>query len=70
MSQDGVSDHSTFTLEQLCRALAAHALLSGHPELLQTFMAPETAETTAEIIHRFALGEPMARPRPKSEEQF
>lgn len=51
-----------FTLQQLCRALAAHALLSTHPDLLQTFLAPETAEITAEIIYRFAMGEQMARP--------
>jgi hypothetical protein len=50
------------TLEQLCRALAAHALMSAHPHLLHEFMAPETIEQTAQYIHRFALGEPLARP--------
>jgi hypothetical protein len=31
------------TLEQFCRALAAHLLLGSHPGLLQSVMAPDTA---------------------------
>jgi hypothetical protein len=54
-----------FTLEQLCRALAAHCLLSSHPGLLHEFLAPETAESTAQFILRFALGEDLERPSPK-----
>jgi len=53
--------NGAMTLEQFCRVLAAHLLLGSHPELLHSVMAPETAERTAEIIHRFALGEQMAR---------
>jgi len=52
------------TLEQFCRALAAHLLLAAHPDLLHSVMAPETAERTAEFIHRFALGEELERPNP------
>jgi hypothetical protein len=55
-------DDASFTLEQLCRALAAHCLLTAHPGLLHEFLAPETAERTAQFILRFALGEPLRRP--------
>ena len=53
-----------FTLEQLCRALAVHALLTSHPTALYEFFAPETGEQTAQFIHQFALGEPVDRPPP------
>jgi hypothetical protein len=56
-----------FTLEQLCRALAAHCLLTAHPSLLHEFLAPETAEKTAQFILRFALGEPLERPSLKAD---
>lgn len=54
----------SITLEQLSRALAAHALLTAHPHLMHEFMAPETAEKTANFIHAFALGERVNRPKP------
>lgn len=57
------SGDQPFTLEQLCRALAAHCLLSAHPNMLHEFLAPETAENTAQFILRFALGEPLNRPK-------
>ena len=38
------------TLEQLCRALAAHVLMSAHPHLLHDFMAPETAQLRGECL--------------------
>jgi hypothetical protein len=57
-----------FTLEQLRRALAAHCLLSSHPGALHEFLAPETAETTAQFILGFALGEPVKRPSPKDDQ--
>ena len=57
-----------FTLDQLCRALAAHVLLSAHPDLLHSVMAPETAEQTAQFIYRFALGEPLERPKMRVED--
>jgi hypothetical protein len=57
-----------FTLEQLCRALAAHCLLSAHPDALKGFLAPETAENTAQFILRFALGDNVERPKPTCEE--
>jgi hypothetical protein len=50
------------TLEQFCRALAAHLLLASHPDLLHSVMAPETAEQTAQAILRFASGEDLERP--------
>jgi hypothetical protein len=50
------------TLEQFCRALAAHLLLASHPDLLHSVMAPETAEQTARFILRFANGEELERP--------
>jgi hypothetical protein len=53
---------AAFTLEQLCRALAAHCLLTAHPERLHEFTAPEVAEQTAQFIFRFAQGEPLERP--------
>jgi hypothetical protein len=58
-----MADPAHFTLEQLCRALAAHCLLSAHPDRLHEFLAPEIAEQTAQFIHRFALGEPLERPK-------
>ncbi len=56
------------TLEQFCRAFAAHLLLGQRPEALQGFMGPETAEATADFIHRFALGEPVTRKPCETEE--
>jgi len=58
---------SHITLEQLCRALAAHVLMSAHPHLLHGVLAPETVERKADYIHRFALGEGLARPVPSPE---
>ena len=55
----------SFTLEQLCRALAAHCLLSAHADRLHEFTAPEVAEQTAQFIYRFARGEPLERPTMK-----
>ena len=52
------------TLEQLSRALAAHALIVGHPDRLHDFFAPENGEAVATLILRFALGEPLSRPEP------
>jgi hypothetical protein len=63
-----MADEKPFTLEQLCRALAAHCLLTNHMDWLNGFFAPETAEATAEVILQFARGESMSRPKPKSEE--
>jgi hypothetical protein len=57
------------TLEQFCRALAAHCLISSHPGKLHEFFAPETAEQTADFILRFACGEPLERPKPRSPDQ-
>jgi len=51
------------TLEQFCRALAAHLLLGSRPELLHSVMAPETAEQTAQFIYCFALGDQVPRPK-------
>ena len=56
-------------IEMLCRALAAHAMITVHAAELGKFTAPETAETVAEIILRFARGEQMARPKMKTEEE-
>jgi hypothetical protein len=36
--------------------------------MLHEFLAPETAEQTAKFILRFALGEPVDRPKPKADE--
>jgi hypothetical protein len=55
------------TLEQFCRALAAHALVVAHPEKLHEFLAPELAESTASFIHRFAIGERINRKPPQSD---
>lgn len=52
------------TLEQFCRALAAHLLMASHPDLLHSTMAPETAEQAAQFILRFARGETLERPQP------
>jgi hypothetical protein len=65
MSDRQDDSQKPFTLEQLCRALAAHCLLSSHPGMLHEFLAPETAESTAQFILRFALGEPLERPELK-----
>jgi hypothetical protein len=51
------------TLEQWCRALAAHAMITAHNDHLHSFMAPEMIEGVAQFILRFALGEPVERPR-------
>jgi len=56
------SDDCPFTLEQLCRALAAHCLLAAHQEELHKFFAPEIAEQTAQFILKFARGEAVERP--------
>jgi hypothetical protein len=66
-SPEAAKGHS-FTLEQLCRALAAHCLLTAHPGRLHEFLAPETAEQTAQYILRFALGEPLQRPPLKEDD--
>jgi len=50
------------TLERFCRALAAHAMIVGHPGELRKFTAPEVTQTVADIITRFALGEDIGRP--------
>jgi hypothetical protein len=50
------------TLEQFCRALAAHCMLTAHADRLHEVMAPEIAEQTAQFILRFALGERLDRP--------
>jgi hypothetical protein len=55
------------SLEQLCRALAAHVLMTAHADVLHSAMPPEVAEQTAQFIYRFALGEPLERPRLKAE---
>jgi hypothetical protein len=57
-----------FTLEQLCRALAAHCLLTAHQNSLHEFLAPEIAERTAAFILGFALGEPIKRPTLNNED--
>lgn len=64
---DQAAQPAPFTLEQLCRALAAHCLLAAHPDRLHEFMAPEIAEQTAQFILRFARGEPLERPKPKDD---
>jgi hypothetical protein len=67
VSEEPAPSAASFTLEQLCRALAAHCLLSSHPGLLHQFLAPEIAERTAQFILRFALGEPLERPKLKDD---
>jgi hypothetical protein len=64
MGDENSSLQSAMTLEQFCRALAAHLLLASHPDLLHSVMAPETAEQTAQFIYCFALGEQVPRPKP------
>jgi hypothetical protein len=54
-------------LEQWCRALAAHAMLTAHNDHLHSVMAPEMIEGVAQFILRFALGEPLARPNLRAE---
>ena len=62
-------DHKSLpTLEQFCRALAAHALIVAHPEKLHEFLAPELAESTASFIHRFAMGETITRKEPPDDD--
>lgn len=56
------------TLDELARALAAHALLVAHPEKLHDFFAPEMVEDVAAFIVGVARGERVARPQP-SEDQ-
>jgi hypothetical protein len=63
-------DAPPITLEQLCRALAAHVLMVAHPHMLHEALAPETAERTAEFIHRFALGEPLERPTLRANDDY
>lgn len=55
---------SELTRAQLCRALAAHAIIVRCPEALEQFTAPEFAEGVASFIERFALGELVGRPPP------
>jgi phosphoenolpyruvate carboxylase len=50
------------TLEQFCRALTAHAMLTAHPNELQKFTAPEITEQVAQIIIEFAQGQRIGRP--------
>lgn len=64
-----ISGGQALSLERLCRALAAHCLLTAHPNLLHQFLAPETAEQTAQFILRFANGEPLQRPLPTSDDR-
>jgi hypothetical protein len=54
-------------LEQWCRALAAHAMLTAHNDHLYSVMAPEMIEGVAQFILQFALGEPLARPNLRAE---
>jgi hypothetical protein len=68
MREDNIPITLEITLEQFCRALAAHLLLGAHPHLLQEFMAPETAEKTADFIYKFALGESVNRPAARPED--
>jgi hypothetical protein len=63
-----MNHHLDFTLEQLCRALAAHALLVARAYDLNGFFAPEIGEQTAEFIFRFAKGETVVRPAPASDD--
>ncbi|WP_417497041.1 hypothetical protein [Maricaulis sp.] len=51
------SDPAGLTLQELSRALAAHAVLTSNPSAGRDFFAPELFEQTASFIHRFALGE-------------
>ncbi len=37
-------------------------LMCAHPHLLQEVLAPETAESAADFIYRFAMGEQLERP--------
>lgn len=64
MSDDSPLDQpvTPISLEQLCRALAIHAIITAHADELHSFRAPEIGEETAEIIREFALGEKLARP--------
>jgi hypothetical protein len=65
-----MSDHDRGklpNLEQWCRALAAHAMLTAHNDHLHSVMAPEMIEDVAQFILRFALGESLARPTLRAE---
>lgn len=55
------------TLREFSRALAVHALMTSRPDLLTNFFAPETSEGLADVIERFAKGEPLERPRPSTD---
>jgi hypothetical protein len=57
------------SLEQWCRALAAHAMLTAHNDQLHSVMAPELIEGVASFILRFAKGEPVERPTLRAEEE-
>lgn len=46
------------------RLMRRHLAAFGPSRSLHTFMAPETAERTADFIRRFALGEMVTRPIP------
>jgi hypothetical protein len=59
---------NNITLEQWCRALAAHAMLTAHNNHLHGAMAPELIEGVASFILRFAKGEPIERPTLRAEE--
>ncbi len=58
------------TLEQFCRALAAHAIVTSHNNHLHSFMAPEMCEGVAKFIFTFALGEPADRPQLEAEDGY
>jgi hypothetical protein len=51
------------SLEELCRALAAHAVLIAKSDAMQGFFAPEYAQSVADFIYGFAKGEEVSRPK-------
>jgi hypothetical protein len=55
---------SQITLEQLSRALAAHAMMVAYPHELHSALAPERLDNAAAFIFRFAGGERLGRPEP------
>jgi hypothetical protein len=57
-------DNQEVTLKQFSRALAIHALIINNPPEARGFFAPELAETLAEVVYRFAIGEHLSRPNP------
>lgn len=57
----GMQKDAPITLHQFSRALAAHALIVAHPDVLHGFFAPENGEAVAALIERFALGETLDR---------